>query len=306
MMMKGGYTDGHEGAWIMDPDVFNYAFQNFWDAGYHIHVHNNGDLGMDVLLNNLEEAQRRKPRLDHRMTIVHFGFAETEQVNRAGRLGAIVSANPYYVTALAGRYKDVGVGPERSARMVPLADAKAAGMSMSFHSDMPMAPAKPLQLARSAMTRLTAEGDVAGPEQRIDIDTALKAITIDAAYSIRLENDIGSITPGKFANFTILETSPYDVAPKELAEIKVWGTVLEGRVQPAPEASKRAEMRPENHPASNAPLRRLAAVDLVPGHGHRHEHGHDGACDACGALRHRLSALVVAALEEQQLSTAAM
>jgi predicted amidohydrolase YtcJ len=69
MQMRDGYTDGHEGAWIMDPDVFNYAFQNFWDAGYHIHVHNNGDAGMDVLLDNLEEAQRRTPRFDHRMTI---------------------------------------------------------------------------------------------------------------------------------------------------------------------------------------------------------------------------------------------
>jgi predicted amidohydrolase YtcJ len=229
----------------MDPAVFGYAFQTFWDNDYHIHIHNNGDLGMDVLLDNLEQAMRRKPRFDHRMTIVHFGFATTEQVNRAARLGAIVSANPYYVTALAGRYKLMGVGPERSARMVPLADVKAAGVSMSFHSDMPMAPAKPLQLAWSAVTRLTAEGEVAGPDHRIDIDTALRAITIDAAYSIRLENEIGSITPGKLANFTILESSPYDVPAEELAGIGIWGTVLEGRVQPILKPSQRADMRPD-------------------------------------------------------------
>ncbi len=302
MMMKDGYTDGHEGAWIMDPDVFAYAFQTFWEAGYHIHVHNNGDLGMDVLLDNLEQAQRRTPRFDHRMTIVHFGFAQTDQVNRAARLGAIVSANPYYVTALAGRYKDVGIGPERSARMVPLADARAAGMSMSFHSDMPMAPAKPLQLVWSAMTRMTAEGEVAGPEQRIDIDTALKAITIDAAYSIRLEDEIGSVTPGKFANFTILDASPYDVAPEDLVGIKVWGTVLEGRVQPAPAALRGAALAPSGRLGAVAP-RRLAGLDVLPGHqhgqgnGHGHDHGHDGACDACGALRYRLSSLVAAALD---------
>ncbi len=221
MQMNDGYTDGHEGAWVMDPDVFNYAFQNFWDAGYQIHVHNNGDKGMDVLLANLEQAQRRKPRFDHRTTIVHFGFANTDQVNRAARLGAIVSANPYYVTALAGRYDDVGLGPERAARMVPLGDAKAAGMSISFHSDMPMAPAKPLQLVWSAVNRITAEGDVSGPDQRVDLETALKAITIDAARSIRLENEVGSITPGKFANFTILDQNPYEVALPDLAGITV-------------------------------------------------------------------------------------
>jgi len=291
MQMKDGYTDGHEGAWIMDPEVFAYAFQTFWDAGYHIHVHNNGDLGMDVLLQNLEQAQRRTPRFDHRMTIVHFGFATTDQVMRAGRLGAIVSANPYYVTALAGRYDDVGIGPERAARMVPLADARAAGMPMSFHSDMPMAPAKPLQLVWSAMTRLTAEGDVSGPDQRIDIDTALRAITIDAAHSIRLENEIGSITPGKFANFTILEASPYDTAPEEIAGIGVWGTVLEGRVQQAPVEGRRADMRPELGTAPPVPLRRFAGTGAKQG-----GHGPDGPCEACGALRHRMSALMAAAL----------
>ncbi len=255
MQMNGGYTDGHEGAWIMDPDVFNYAFQNFWDADYQIHVHNNGDKGMDVLLDNLEQALRRKPRFDHRTTIVHFGFASTDQVNRAARLGAIVSANPYYVTALAGRYDDVGLGPERAARMVPLGDAKAAGMSISFHSDMPMAPAKPLQLAWSAVNRITAEGDVSGPDQRVDIDTALKAITIDAAHSIRLENEIGSITPGKYANFTILEQSPYEVAFSDLAGITVWGTVLEGRVQPVQQPQKKADFAPI--PAPTAPARHV-------------------------------------------------
>lgn len=288
MMMKDGYTDGHEGAWIMDPDVFNYAFQNFWDAGYHIHVHNNGDGGMDVLLDNLEQAQRRTPRFDHRMTIVHFGFAETEQINRAARLGAIVSANPYYVTALAGRYKDFGIGPERSARMVPLADVKAAGMPMSVHSDMPMAPAKPLQLVWSAVNRLTAEGDVAGPEQRVDLDTALRAITIDAAHSIRLENEVGSITPGKFANFAILAESPYDVAPEEMAGIEIWGTVLEGRVQPVAATSRRSDLRPGLQPGGDDPQRRLALA-REPAGAHSHDHG---ACDTCGALRLRLSSLL--------------
>lgn len=235
MQMRDGYTDGHKGAWIMDPDVYSYAFQAFWDANYQIHVHCNGDAGMDVLLSNLEAAQHRRPRFDHRTTIVHFGYAAPEQIVKAGRLGAIVSANPYYVTALSGRYAQIGLGPERARRMVPLADAARAGMPISFHSDMPMAPAKPLQLMWSAVNRLTAEGPVSGPEQAVDLDTALRAMTIEAAYSIRLENEIGSITPGKLANFTVLEQSPYAVEPQALKDIPVWGTVLEGRVQPVPD-----------------------------------------------------------------------
>lgn len=264
MQMKDGYTDGHHGAWIMDPDAFSAAFQAYWDADYHIHVHNNGDAGMEVLLANVERAQRRRPRFDHRTTIVHFGFAGADQVARAGRLGCIVSANPYYVTALAGRYAQIGIGPERARRMVPLKDAENAGMSISFHSDMPMAPAKPLQLIWAAVNRTTAEGPAMGEDQRVGLDLALRAMTIEAAYSIRLENEVGSITPGKFANFAILEQSPYEVAPAALKDIPVWGTVLEGRVQPAPAGPRRAAApAPTRLAGGMAPSGRFGTADAA-------------------------------------------
>lgn len=295
MMMKEGYTDGHEGEWIMDPDVFTYAFQTYWDAGYQIHVHNNGDEGMEILLANIERAQRRNPRFDHRTTIVHFGFADPEQVARAGRLGAIVAANPYYVTALAGRYAEVGIGPERAARMVPLGDANAAGMPICFHSDMPMAPAKPLQLMWSAVNRFTAEGPVAGPEQRVGVELALRAMTIEAAYSIRLENEIGSITPGKRADLTVLAESPYAVAPEALKDIAVWGTVLEGRVQQAPPTpQRRADGAPRGAVGSQPVL--AAATMHACGEAHAFcSHPGPGAALTC-ACRSPIVAIVDAML----------
>ncbi len=263
MMMRDGYTDGHVGAWLMDPDVFSGAFQAYWDAGYQIHIHNNGDRGLDMVVANLERAMRRNPRFDHRTTVVHFGFAAPEQVDKLHALGAIISANPYYVTAMAGFYSKVGIGPERAPNMVPLGDVmRNGGMAISLHSDMPMAPAKPLQLMWSAVNRITAEGQVAGPQHKVDVETALKAITINAAYSIRLENEIGSIEPGKFANFTVLEQSPFDVDPIKLKDIKVWGTVLEGRAQPVQISTaakgaleKKASLEEAPPPAAPAPER---------------------------------------------------
>ncbi|WP_207063035.1 amidohydrolase [Motiliproteus sp. SC1-56] len=232
MQMKDGYTDGHHGAWIIDPPAFGFMFQAYWDAGYQLHVHNNGDAGLDVLLGELEKAMARKPREDHRTVLVHFGFAQPEQVKRWIALGGIVSANPYYVTALAGRYAKLGIGPERSANMVPNGDVLKHGGSLSFHSDMPMAPAKPMQLVWAAVNRFTAEGPVAGPQHRVPLDAALRAITIDAAYSIQMEKRVGSIEVGKDANLTVLMQSPYEVAAERLKDIQVWGTMLEGRVQP--------------------------------------------------------------------------
>jgi hypothetical protein len=274
MMMKDGYTDGHHGAWVMDPEVFSYAFQDYWDAGYQIHVHNNGDAGMDVLLGEIEKAMQRNPRKDHRTVLVHFGFATPQQVARWIQLGGIVSANPYYVTALAGRYAQVGIGPERAQNMVPMGEVVKNGGSFSFHSDMPMAPAKPLQLVWAGINRTTYEGQVAGPEHRVSLDMALKAITIDAAYSIQLERDIGSIEVGKYANLTILDKSPYEVAPAAVKGIGVWGTMLEGRMQPAPTAGSTAAMRreaPRTVAASdNRELERAVTMQLANliNHGH--------------------------------------
>ena len=232
MQMKDGYTDGHHGAWIIDPPAFGFMFQTYWDADYQIHIHNNGDAGLDVLLGELEKAMARKPREDHRTVLVHFGFAQPDQVKRWIELGGIVSSNPYYVTALAGRYAKLGVGPERSANMVPHGDVLKNGGSLSFHSDMPMAPAKPMQLVWAAVNRNTAEGPVAGPQHRVPLDDALKAITINAAHSIQMEKQVGSIEVGKDANLTVLMRSPYKIAPEKLKDVKVWGTMLEGRLQP--------------------------------------------------------------------------
>jgi predicted amidohydrolase YtcJ len=234
MQMQDGYTDGHHGEWLMDPETFARAFRAFWEADYQIHVHQNGDAGLELVLDTLEANLARSPRDDHRTTVVHFGFSKPEQVRRLASLGAIVSANPYYTVALADRYGEIGIGPERADEMVRLGDLARAGISFSFHSDMPMAPARPLFLMGSAVNRATPSGRIAGPEQRVSVEDALRAVTLDAAFSLRLEDEIGSIAPGKRASFTVLDESPFDVDPGAIPDIGVTATVLEGRVQPVP------------------------------------------------------------------------
>lgn len=235
MQMVDGYTDGHHGEWMMNLEIFAEAFNTYWDAGYQIHIHQNGDAGLEMALDLLEAAQHRNPREDHRTTFVHFGFSTAKQVNRIAHLGAIVSANPYYVTALADNYGENGLGTERADEMVRLGDVARAGVPLSLHSDMAMAPAQPLFLMWSAVNRVTASGRIAGPDQRISVEEALEAVTIGAAYSIRLEESVGSLEPGKFANLTILDESPYEVEPAHIKDISIWGTMLEGSIYPLPE-----------------------------------------------------------------------
>ena len=236
MQLKEPYSDGHSGEWMMDLDFFARSFRIYWDAGYQIHVHVNGDAGLEMVLDTLQENMERKPREDHRTVIVHFAVSQKNQVERIKRLGAIVSVNPYYPIALADNYRTNGLEPERADSMVRLGDVERAGIPYSLHSDMPMAPGQPLFLMWAAVNRVTNEGNLRAPEQRISRLGALRAVTIEAAYSLQLEKDMGSIQPGKLSNFTILSNNPVTVDPMEIKDIEVWGTVLEGRLQPVQDA----------------------------------------------------------------------
>ena len=230
MVLRDGYLDGHQGAWLMENDIFKDVFRLFWDAGYQIHVHQNGDAGLDRLLDVLDENMQRNPRKDHRTTVVHFGYSAFDQVERMKKLGVIVSANPYYVSVLSDLYSRKGVGYERSQQMVRLGDVHRAEIVLSLHSDMPMAPASPLVLMHSAVNRINYADEVAGPSQRISPLTALKGVTLNSAYTLGIEDDYGSIIPGKFANFTILSDNPLTIDPLKIDQINVEGTIVEGRL----------------------------------------------------------------------------
>ena len=232
MQMKDGYLDGHQGAWILTPDEIEARSKLYWDAGYRLHIHVNGDLGLEVVLDMLERRMRENPRPDHRSVIVHFANSSEDQVARIARLGAIVSANPYYPVGFADKFGEFGLGPARADVMVRARSVVDHDIPLSYHSDLPMGPSDPLYLAWCGVNRITPSGRLAGPEQRVSVDQALRAITIEAAYSWRKETELGSIAPGKIANFTVLEADPYAVPPETLKDVPIWGTVFEGRLFP--------------------------------------------------------------------------
>ena len=207
-------------------------FKIFWNDGYQIHIHQNGDAGLDRLLKTLEKNIKESPRDDHRTTVVHFGYSAKDQLKKMKELGVVICAHPYYVKALSDLYSRKGVGFERSQEMVRLGGAIKECIKVALHSDMPMAPASPLILMHAAVNRDNFAGNVAGPNQRISVIEALRAVTINSAYVLRLEKMYGSIEEGKFANFTILDRNPLNVKENEIKDIKILGTVLKGAQHP--------------------------------------------------------------------------
>ena len=227
-MNPPGYTDGHEGKWLTEPPELESLARAFWNNGYHIHTHVNGDEGLDAVLNTLEKLLIEHPRPDHRFTLEHFGYSTIAQAQRLHTLGAQVSAQPNYVYVLSDTYAKNGLGYDRASQMVRLGTLERQGTLVALHSDLTMAPADPLFLAWIAANRLNMEGTVMGPNERLSLDKALRAITIEAAHIIGLEDEIGSISAGKKADFAVLEHDPYEVDVTSLKDIPIWGVVFEG------------------------------------------------------------------------------
>ena len=203
----------------------------FWKAGVQIHSHANGDRTVDMTLDTLEALQRIHPRFDHRFTIEHYCISSPSQAKRLAALGGQASVNIYFVHFRAQLHSDHGFGPDRSEATARLGSLERARVPFALHSDfnLVVTPLSPLLAAWCAVNRIGADGEtVLAPGERISVDSALRAITIDAAYILNRDDRLGSIEVGKHADFTVLDDDPYQVHPEDLKDIEVHDTVLAG------------------------------------------------------------------------------
>ena len=228
MQMKDGYTDGHEGEWMTPLDLFREQVELYWNNGYKIHVHANGDLGQQMVIDLVSEMQTENPREDHRFTLHHMGYFTADMTDQMAELGMEASVNPYYLWALADKYSEHGLGPRRAENLVALGLLVDRDIPLSFHSDFSMAPVEPLTLAWTAVNRITSQGSAFSQDQRIPLYDALKAVTVNAARALNLEGEIGTLETGKTANFTILRDNPFEADPLRLKDNEVKGIVYRG------------------------------------------------------------------------------
>ena len=210
-------------------DDFIDAMRPWWNAGFQIHVHSNGSGGNQTTLDALAALQAERPRFDHRFTFEHFGISSTAQGRQLKALGALVSTNPYYVSERADLNADQ-IGTDRAslaARMNSLIDQDIV---VSLHSDTPVGVPSPLLEVWVAVNRIgELSGKVHAPHERVlDVEKAMRMVTIDAAYTLGVNDRIGSIESGKFADFVVLEEDPRDVDPMKIKDIGVVATILAG------------------------------------------------------------------------------
>ncbi|WP_099022474.1 amidohydrolase [Mycolicibacterium palauense] len=230
-----GYFNGApQGIWNIDPHELPRIAEAFHRAGLIIHCHCNGSLAVDAFLDAIEHALTAAPRFDHRHTVQHSQFSTPDQYRRMRALGMCVNVFSNHIYYWGDQHASMVVGPDRADGMEAAATALREGVPLSLHTDAPITPLGGLHSAWCAVNRISATGRVYGQYEKIGVPEALQAVTIGGAYQHKWDAEIGSIEPGKFADFAVLEQDPLAVDPSELRDIEIWGTVVGGVPRPAP------------------------------------------------------------------------
>lgn len=237
-LQEPGYACGHDaGIWNSTPEVFREQVSAFHRAGLNIHVHCNGDAATEVFCDAVEDELGESPRWNHRHTVTHSQLTTRAQYKRMAELGMAANIFSNHIWYWGDQHIDLTVGPDRVQRMNAARTALDSGVTIALHCDTPVTPLDPLATASYAAERRTPTGRSWGDAERISVKEALEAITIGPAYILKLDHLIGSIVPGKFADFAVLDRDPLEVVePRELRDITVLGTVVGGVHFPSPVA----------------------------------------------------------------------
>jgi predicted amidohydrolase YtcJ len=216
-------------------------YEKWWSAGWQVATHSNGDREIGMVLTAIERAEAKNPRPEARWRIEHASVMNQAMLDRAKKDGVILVFHSYmweYGEILAS------YGPERISMMHAYRTAIDEGIPVAGHSDSPISAAYPLLRIQDMVTRKSSLGVMRGGNQRISVDEAIKVWTLDGAYATYEENIKGSITPGKLADFVVLEEDPRKVSPDTIKDIKIQATYLGGeKVYTAP--AQAVELTPQ-------------------------------------------------------------
>ena len=207
-------------------EMMKKAVENHWQ----INVHANGDEAIEQMIRcytkTLEEAKSGEQL---RPVIIQCQTVREDQLERMKKIGMIASFFLDHVYYWGDYHYESVLGPERAGRISPLKEALKYGVSFTLHQDSPVVPPNVLFSIHNAVNRKTYKGRVLGEDQRIGVHEALEAVTIHAAYQIFEEDKKGSITPGKYADFVVLDQNPEKADPERIKDIAVMEVIKEGK-----------------------------------------------------------------------------
>ncbi|GAA2070543.1 amidohydrolase [Actinomadura alba] len=196
-------------------------------AGWQLAVHAIGDRAVDLALDAVEEAQRRRRRPDARHRIEHCGLVRPDQLDRLAAAGVIPVIQPSFLWAYGDDYAEV-MGAHRAPWMYRGRSFLDRGMTVAGSSDRPVATGAPLRAVQFMAERLSSGGRAVGPGERVAVDEALAAYTRGGAYACRRDDVLGSVTAGKLADLVVLADDPRKAEVSRIADIEVLATLVGG------------------------------------------------------------------------------
>ncbi|UIR55622.1 amidohydrolase [Sphingobacterium sp. SRCM116780] len=225
-----GQNKDYKGFPIFTDEVLYADLKTIFSKNITAQLHVNGDAAIDQALRVIGKLKAEgiyKPAL--RATLIHVQNSRPDHIAKIKEIGVIPSYFSAHVYLWGDWHYNSVFGPERAAFISPAKAAKDAGITFTIHHDAPVTPPDLLTGVYAAVNRITRSGMVLGPDQRIPVIDALKAITIHAAYQYQEENIKGSLKEGKLADLVILDKDPLTIDPKELRSIQVLETIKEGK-----------------------------------------------------------------------------
>jgi predicted amidohydrolase YtcJ len=201
-------------------------------AGLQVVVHAIGDRAIRLQLDVFERVAKANGPRDRRFRIEHAQHIAPADIARFGKLGVIASMQPYHAID-DGRWAERVIGAERSETTYAFRSLLDSKARLAFGSDWFVAPPTPMEGVYAAVTRRTLDGkhpDGWVPSQKITVEEALRAYTIDAAYAAFDESRIGSLEPGKLADMVVLEQNPFDVLPEKVNTVPIAATIVGGKI----------------------------------------------------------------------------
>ena len=211
-----------------DPELYLQRMPDLIERAVPVLAHANGDAAIDLMLDGVEAGLTSGEVKDHRSVVIHSQLMRPDHLPRFKELGVIpsyYSVHPFFW----GDWHRLSFGEERASFISPVAATAALDIPLTIHNDTPVVPPDMMRLVSVTVNRLTRSGYVLGPDQRATVEQALKAITLGAAYQYFEEEDKGSITLGKQADFVLLESNPLGSEPQLLQDIAVVETIARGK-----------------------------------------------------------------------------
>lgn len=223
-----GEEKGYCGYGTMSDEEVCDAIRSAFRDRMQILAHCNGDAACEQYIRCYEKVKKEFPDQDIRPVIVHAQLLGKDQLKKVKELEMLPSffvAHVYYW----GEIHRKNFGGKRAEEISPCRSAEREGIRFTFHQDTPVIPSDMMETVWCAVNRKTSAGTVLGAEERISVEEAFRAVTVNAAWQYGEEKDKGSITEGKQADFVIFDRDPFEVEPDELRNIRVLETIRAGK-----------------------------------------------------------------------------